>query len=91
MTRTNLLLLLVLVACGLSLVTSRHQSRQLTTALSREEARTRAYEVEYGQLSLEQSTWSMPARVEKIARDTLKLHNPGPGRVEIVELPEAGK
>ena len=91
MTRTNLLLLIVLVACGLSLVTSRHHARQLTTELTREEMRTRGYEVEYGQLSLEQSTWSMPARVEKIARDTLKLHNPGPGRVEIVELPEAGK
>lgn len=91
MTRVNLVLLGVLVACGLSLVTSRHQARQLTTELTREEARMRGFEVEYGQLSLEQSTWSMPARVEKIARDSLKLQNPGPGRVEIVELPEAGK
>jgi cell division protein FtsL len=90
MLRVNLLLLAVLVGCALSLVASRHQARQLTTELSRETAKSRAYEVEFGQLTLEQSTWSMPARVEKIARDALRLQNPGPGRVEIVDLPGAG-
>jgi cell division protein FtsL len=91
MLRVNLLLLAVLVACALSLVTSRHQARQLTTELDRENAKARSYEIEFGQLSLEQSTWSMPARIEKIARDALRLHNPGPGRVEIVDLPEAAR
>jgi cell division protein FtsL len=90
MLRVNLLLLAVLVGCALSLVASRHQARQLTTELSRETAKSRAFEVEFGQLTLEQSTWSMPARVEKIARDALRLQNPGPGRVEIVDLPGAG-
>lgn len=87
MTRVNLLLLAVLCACALSLVTSRHQARVLTTELTREQARARAYENEHGQLSLEQSTWAMPARVEKIARESLKLQHAGPGRVQIVELP----
>jgi cell division protein FtsL len=90
-TQLNLLLLAVLVACALSLVTSRHEARQLTSELSREQVRARAFETEYGQLSLEQSTWSMPARVEKIARDSLRLQHASPGRVEIVELPEKGK
>jgi cell division protein FtsL len=85
----NLVLLAVLIACALSLVTSRHHSRKLTTELAREQVRARAYETEYGQLSLEQSTWAMPARVEKIAREKLKLQHAGPGRVEIVELPGA--
>ena len=88
MTRVNLVLLTMLVLCALSLVTSRHQSRQLTTELTHEQARERAFEVEHGQLSIEQSTWSMPARVEKVARDALRLHHPGPGRVEIVEMAE---
>ena len=87
MARVNFLLLAVLVACALSLVTSRHQSRQLFVELEREQSRTRAYEVEYGQLQLEQSTWSMPARVEKIAREQLKMQVPGAGRVAVVELP----
>jgi cell division protein FtsL len=90
MLRLNLALLVVLVACALSLVTSRHKSRQLTTELTRETTRARAFEVEFGQLSLEQSTWAMPARVEKIARD-LRLQHPGSGRVEIVDLPETRK
>ena len=91
MTRINLVLLAVLIACSLSLVTSRHQARQLTTELTREQARERAYGTEHGQLSIEQSTWSMPGRVEKVARDALRLQNPGPGRVEIVDLPEAAR
>jgi cell division protein FtsL len=86
MTRINLVLLAVLLACSLSLVTSRHQSRKLTTELTREQATARAFEVEHGQLSIEQSTWSMPARVEKVAREVLKLQHPGPGRVEIVDV-----
>ena len=90
MTRVNLVLLAVLLGCALSLVTSRHQARKLTTELTREQASERAFEVEHGQLSIEQSTWSMPARVEKVARDVLRLQHAGPGRVEIVEV-GAGK
>ena len=84
MVRLNLLLLAVLVGCALSLVTSRHQARKLFVELERERAATRGYETEYGQLQLEQSTWAMPARTEKIAREQLKMQMPGPGRVEIV-------
>jgi len=84
MVRLNLVLLVVLILCALSLVTSRHQARKLFVELEREQTRARSYETEYGQLQLEQSTWGMPARVEKIAREQLKLQLPGPGRVEIV-------
>jgi cell division protein FtsL len=87
MTRVNVILLLVLIGCALSLVTSRHHARRLFVELTREQAQARQYETEYGQLSLEQSTWGMPARVEKIAREALRMQPPGPGRVEVVELP----
>jgi cell division protein FtsL len=83
--RVNVVLLLMLIGCALSLVTSRHQARRLFVELTREQEQTRAYETEYGQLSLEQSTWGMPARVEKIARETLHMQLPTPGRVEVVE------
>jgi cell division protein FtsL len=85
MVRLNLLLLATLVACALSLVTSRHQARQLFVELEREQAAARGYEVEYGQLQLEQSTWAMPARVEKIAREHLKMQLPAPSRVRVVD------
>ena len=84
MVRLNLMLLAVLVLCALSLVTSRHQARKLFVELERTVAAGREFDTEYGQLQLEQSTWAMPQRVEKIARDELKMQVPGPGRVEIV-------
>ncbi len=84
MVRVNLLLLAVLVLCALSLVTSRHQARKLFVELEREQARARAYETEFGQLQLEQSTWAMPVRVEKIARVELRMQTPGPRRIEVV-------
>ena len=84
MVRVNLLLLAVLIVCALSLVTSRHQARKLFVELERETARTRAYETEFGQLQLEQSTWAMPVRVEKIAREQLRMQLPGAGRIEVI-------
>ena len=84
MVRLNLLLLAVLVLCALSLVTSRHQARKLFVELEREQARAHAFDTEFGQLQLEQSTWAMPVRVEKIAREQLKMQIPGPRRIEVV-------
>jgi cell division protein FtsL len=86
MVRANLLLLGALIVCALSLVSSRHQARKLYVELQREQARERGYETEYGQLQLEQSTWGMPARVEKIAREQLRMQLPPQNRVEIVGL-----
>jgi cell division protein FtsL len=84
MVRVNLLLLALLIACGVSLVTSRHQARKLFVDLERARADARNFEIEYGQLQLEQSTWAMPARVEKIARTSLGMELPNAARVEIV-------
>jgi cell division protein FtsL len=83
--KLNLVLLAALVACALSLVTSRHQARKLFVELEREQTLARAYDVEYGQLQLEQSTWATPARIEKIAREQLKMQLPGPGRIQVVD------
>jgi len=90
MTRVNLMLLAVLIGCALSLVTSRHEARRLFVELERGEARARQYETEYGQLQLEQSTWGMPARVEKIAREKGRMQLAPGARIEIVELRRNG-
>ena len=87
MTRANVMLLLTLVACALSLVTSRNQARRLFVELERAQLQARGYDTEYGQLQLEQSTWGMPLRVEKIARDQLHMQLPTSARTEIVALP----
>jgi cell division protein FtsL len=85
MARLNLALLALLVACALSLVTSRYQARKLFVDLEREQAQGRAYDVEYGQLQIEQSTWATPARIEKIAREQLHMQLPASSQVRIVE------
>ena len=90
MLRLNLTLLCALVVCALSLVTSRHDARRLFVELEREQGRARQLETEYGQLQLEQSTWGMPARVEKIARENLRMQLPPAARVEIVDTATKG-
>ncbi len=85
MARLNVILLVALVICALSLVTSRHQSRKLFVELEREQTLARNYDIEYGQLQIEQSTWAMPARIEKIARDKLRMQLPGASRIEVMD------
>jgi cell division protein FtsL len=86
--RINLILLLVLTACALGLVTSQHQARKLFAELEREQERAKQLDVEWGQLQLEQSTWAMHARVEKIARERLRMSVPDAKRTQVV-MPEA--
>ena len=90
MTKVNLMLLAALVVCALSLVTSRHQSRRLFVELERAQTEARGYETEFGQLQLEQSTWGMPARVEKVAREQLRMQLPTPTRTEVVPMTREG-
>lgn len=82
----NLVLLAIVTACALGLVNSQHRARKLFTELEREQERARALDVEYGQLQLEQSTWAMHARVEKIAVGALHMRSPDAKRTQIVDL-----
>jgi cell division protein FtsL len=84
MMRINLALFVVLVACALALVSSQHRARKLFTELEQEQAAAKQIEVEWGQLQLEQSTWAMQSRVEKIASGYLQMRVPPPERVRVV-------
>jgi cell division protein FtsL len=86
MIRLNLSLFAVLVVCALALVTAQHRARKLFTELDREQAAAKQIEVEWGQLQLEQSTWAMHGRIEKIAGTTLQMRAPAPSRVQLVPL-----
>jgi len=74
----------VLVLCALALVTSQHEARKLFTQLTKEEDAAKQIDVEWGQLQLEQSTWAMHARIEKIASGYLQMRVPPPTRVRMV-------
>ena len=85
MARTSFLLLFLLTACSLGLVTSQHQARKLFIQLGQEQERERALAVEFDQLQLEQSTWAMPARVQRLASQSLRMSAPEAKRIEVVE------
>jgi cell division protein FtsL len=84
MTKLNLILFGILIACGLMLVTSQHQARKLYVELQKEQEVSKQLEVEFGQLQLEQRTWAMHARIEKIAARELGMRAPTAARIQIV-------
>ena len=86
MIRVNTLLILILVACALSVVTSQHKARKLFVELEKEQELARQLAVEWGQLQLEQSTWAMHTRIEKIATGQLHMQVPDASRVQVVPL-----
>ncbi|EXI67731.1 MAG: cell division protein FtsL [Candidatus Accumulibacter adjunctus] len=88
MVRLNVLLLLVMVLCSLGVVTAQHKARQIFMALEAEQEHARQLEVEHGQLQLELSTWGAAPRIEKIARDKLRMSTPESPRV--IAAPPAG-
>ena len=90
MIRINLILLGVLVACALALVTSQHRARKLFTELEAEQEIAKQIDVEWGQLQLEQSTWAMHSRVEKVAGGTLRMRVPDAARVHLVPVTGGG-
>lgn len=84
MTKVHLLLLVVVIACALGVVTSQHKARKLFVELQNEKDRAQQMEVEWGQLQLEQSTWAMPARVEKIASMKLQMQLPKSAQIQFI-------
>lgn len=90
MTRINLLLLVGVIACALGVVTSQHKARKLFIELQNEKDRAQQMEVEWGQLQLEQSTWAMPTRVEKIASVKLQMQLPKSSQIQFIRSTSEG-
>lgn len=87
MTRINIVLLLLLVACSLSLVTAQHRARKTFMELTRQREIAAAHEVEFDRLRLEERTWAMHSRIEKVARLNLKMQAPEGDRIRILSFP----
>ena len=89
MTKLNLVLLFIAIACALGAVTSQHHARKLFVALEKEQERTKQLDIEFGQLQLEVSTWATHARIEKIAAAKLNMRPPAINRIQVlVPAPE---
>jgi cell division protein FtsL len=76
MTRTNAILLILVIACALGVITSQHQARRLFNDLENEQDSARKLDQEWTQLQLEQSTWATHKRVEALASKELGMRLP---------------
>ena len=88
MTRLNILLTLIVIACALGVVTSQHEARKLFMELEKEQEQARHLAIEWGQLQLEQSTWAMRARIEKIATKQMLMRAPDRSQIKVISLME---
>jgi cell division protein FtsL len=73
------------LASAAGAIYSKHRARELFVQLERLNARRDNLEIEWGQLQLEQSTWGTHGRVERVARDELRMVIPRPGELRIVQ------
>ncbi len=78
------LLLLAVIATAMGAVYAKHQSRKLFVELQALESERDAMNVEWGQLQLEQSTYTTHGKVEHAARKRLGMEIPGPQQVVIL-------
>jgi cell division protein FtsL len=84
------LLLVAVVICALSVVTSQHKARKLFIELQKENELALQMDVEWGQLQLEQSTWATPARVEEVAVKRLQMQLPKNGQIQFIRVKPNG-
>lgn len=78
------LLGLVLTASAVGVVYAKYASRKYFVELQGLEAKRDAIDVQWGRLQLEQSTWGTHGRIEKIARQDLKMHIPSAEEVMVI-------
>jgi cell division protein FtsL len=88
MTKLNFILFTVLLITSLGVVTSQHKARKLYFELQQAQDAAKQFEIEWGQLQLEQSTWAMHSRIESIASRHLNMEVPDSKRIQVVTLPK---
>jgi len=87
-TKFNILLTLIVIACALGVVTSQHEARKLFTKLEKEQERARNLSVEWSRLLLEQGAQATRERIEKIATKDLLMRVPDGSQIRIISLME---
>ena len=80
--RSLITVVALLVLCSLLLVNSQYQARRLFIELERAQLRQKELETEWDQLQYEQSTLAKHSRIDTIARTSLNMSVPGPGRTQ---------
>jgi cell division protein FtsL len=77
----------VCVLSALALVYTKHESRKLFVELEALTNERDQLNIEWGQLQIEQSTWSTHARIEQVATEDLSLVRPEATEIYVIERP----
>lgn len=80
MTRANIMLAALLVACALGLVTSQHRARKLFMDVERAQAQAARLEVRWDQLQVEQTALAKASLIDAKARRELAMQSVSPDR-----------
>lgn len=81
----------LLLAAGVGVVWSRHETRALFVQLQALHAQRDGLDIAWGQLKIEQSAWATHGRVEQTARAGLKMVIPRPEEVRLVNASSAAQ
>ncbi len=75
----------LVVFSAIACVFARHESRSQFSQLQSLITQRDSLEVDWGRLQIEQSTWSTHSRVERLARNKMKMRNPAAGEMVVVQ------
>jgi cell division protein FtsL len=70
---------------SLGVIYAKHEARSRFNELQQLTQQRDDLDIEWGQLQLEQSTWATHGRVERVARDDLRMVIPQAGDLRIVQ------
>jgi cell division protein FtsL len=88
-TRLNVMLVLAIIASGLFLVRTAHESRRLYAELDRARSQQRQLDLDLKQLEAERHAQATNLRVEKVARERLAMRPATPAVTRYVADPGA--
>jgi cell division protein FtsL len=89
MARLNLFLLLAVLASALYLVHTQYESRRLYVELEKAAAQGRKLETETDRLQVEKRAQATPLRIEKLAKDRLRMRTTTPAITQYVHYKDA--
>jgi len=91
MGRACIFVAIVLMFSALSLVTARYQARQLYDQLDKYKARSHELEIDWRRLQLDRAAESSNAKVDRVARDELKMTGIVPDRTVFISQQESAR
>jgi cell division protein FtsL len=86
MTRLNIVLLMAVMASALYLVYTQYESRRLFVEIDKAIAESRRLEMEGDRLEVEKRAQATPLRIERIAREQLKMRSASPAITQYVSI-----